>query len=180
MITWLEHHANIVPWQQLCSEKGARLRVAPVNDRGEVILEEYEKLLSPRTRIVSFSQVSNALGTITPAREMVEMAHRHGAVSYTHLDVYKRQVQPQPLRLRCLLPCLPTTGAKVGLGPLRRRFRQPLRCIPFPASRPCPCHRRLLLRVRRNWPQFPRRPRREILLLEAELTHGPRTPTLRG
>jgi cysteine desulfurase/selenocysteine lyase len=79
VITWLEHHANIVPWQQLCSEKGARLRVAPVNDRGEVILEEYERLLGPRTRIVSFSHVSNALGTITPAREMVEMAHRHGA-----------------------------------------------------------------------------------------------------
>ena len=79
VITWLEHHANIVPWQQLCSEKGARLRVAPVNDRGEVILEDYEKLLSPRTRIVSFSHVSNALGTITPAREMVEMAHRQGA-----------------------------------------------------------------------------------------------------
>jgi cysteine desulfurase/selenocysteine lyase len=96
LITWLEHHANIVPWQQLCSEKGARLRVAPVNDRGEVILEEYEKLLSPRTRIVSFSQVSNALGTITPAREMVEMAHRHGArvvvdgaqaVSHMRVDV---------------------------------------------------------------------------------------------
>ncbi len=79
VITWLEHHANIVPWQQLCSEKGARLRVAPVNDRGEIILEEYERLLGPRTRIVSFSQVSNALGTITPAREMIEMAHRHGA-----------------------------------------------------------------------------------------------------
>jgi cysteine desulfurase / selenocysteine lyase len=96
VITWLEHHANIVPWQQLCSEKGARLRVAPVNDRGEVILEEYEKLLSPRTRIVSFSQVSNALGTVTPAREMVEMAHRHGArvlvdgaqaVSHMRVDV---------------------------------------------------------------------------------------------
>jgi cysteine desulfurase/selenocysteine lyase len=80
VITWLEHHANIVPWQQLCSETGARLRVAPVDDRGEVILEEYEKLLSPRTRIVSFSHVSNALGTITPAREMVAMAHRHGAL----------------------------------------------------------------------------------------------------
>jgi cysteine desulfurase / selenocysteine lyase len=79
VITWLEHHANIVPWQMLCAEKGARLRVAPVNDRGEVILEEYEKLLGPRTRIVAFSQVSNALGTITPAREMIEMAHRHGA-----------------------------------------------------------------------------------------------------
>jgi cysteine desulfurase/selenocysteine lyase len=79
VITWLEHHANIVPWQQLCAEKGARLRVAPVDDRGEVVLEEYEKLLGPRTRLVAFTQVSNALGTITPAREMVEMAHRHGA-----------------------------------------------------------------------------------------------------
>jgi cysteine desulfurase/selenocysteine lyase len=79
VITWLEHHANIVPWQQLAAEKGARLRVAPVNDRGEVVLEEYEKLLGPRTRIVSFTHVSNALGTITPAREMVAMAHRHGA-----------------------------------------------------------------------------------------------------
>jgi cysteine desulfurase/selenocysteine lyase len=79
LITWLEHHANIVPWQQLCAEKGARLRVAPVDDRGQVILEEYEKLLSPRTRLVAFSHVSNALGTITPAREMIEIAHRHGA-----------------------------------------------------------------------------------------------------
>ena len=80
VVTWLEHHANIVPWQQLCSEKGARLRVAPVDDRGQVILEEYEKLLGPRTRIVSFTQVSNALGTVTPAKEMIEMAHRHGAL----------------------------------------------------------------------------------------------------
>jgi cysteine desulfurase/selenocysteine lyase len=79
VITWLEHHANIVPWQMLCSEKGARLRVAPVNDRGEIILEEYEKLLGPRTRIVAFTQVSNALGTIVPAREMIEIAHRYGA-----------------------------------------------------------------------------------------------------
>jgi cysteine desulfurase/selenocysteine lyase len=80
VVTWLEHHANIVPWQMLCSEKGARLRVAPVNDRGEIILEEYEKLLGPRTRIVAFSQVSNALGTITPAEEMTEIAHRYGAL----------------------------------------------------------------------------------------------------
>jgi cysteine desulfurase/selenocysteine lyase len=79
VITWLEHHANIVPWQQLATEKGARLRVAPVDDRGDVILDEYERLLGPRTRIVSFTQVSNALGTVTPAREMVAMAHRHGA-----------------------------------------------------------------------------------------------------
>ena len=79
VITWLEHHANIVPWQQLAADKGARLRVAPVDDRGDVVLEEYEKLLGPRTRIVSFSQVSNALGTLTPAGEMIAMAHRHGA-----------------------------------------------------------------------------------------------------
>ena len=84
VITWLEHHANIVPWQMLCAEKGARLRVAPVDERGQILLEEYEKLLSPRTRIVSFGHVSNALGTITPAREMVAMAHRHGAL--VHVD----------------------------------------------------------------------------------------------
>jgi cysteine desulfurase / selenocysteine lyase len=79
VITWLEHHANIVPWQMLCAEKGAKLRVAPVNDRGEIILEEYEKLLGPRTRMVAFTQVSNALGTITPAHDMIQMAHRYGA-----------------------------------------------------------------------------------------------------
>ncbi|MFM8333275.1 MAG: family 2A encapsulin nanocompartment cargo protein cysteine desulfurase [Candidatus Methylumidiphilus sp.] len=79
VITWLEHHANIVPWQQLCAEKGAVLRVAPVDDNGEVILEEYEKLLNDRTKLVSLTHVSNALGTITPAKEMVAMAHRHGA-----------------------------------------------------------------------------------------------------
>jgi cysteine desulfurase/selenocysteine lyase len=79
VITWLEHHANIVPWQQLASATGARLRVVPVDDRGQIILEEYEKLLGPRTRLVSVSQVSNALGTIVPVKEMIEMAHRHGA-----------------------------------------------------------------------------------------------------
>src|SRR5262249_8895271 len=80
VITWLEHHSNIVPWQQLCSEKGARLRIAPVDDRGQILLEEYDKLLGPKTRLVALPQVSNALGTITPVKEMIEMAHRHGAV----------------------------------------------------------------------------------------------------
>jgi cysteine desulfurase/selenocysteine lyase len=79
VITWLEHHANIVPWQMLAAEKGAKLRVAPVDNTGQIILEEYEKLLNPRTRLVSLSHVSNALGTITPVHEMVAMAHRHGA-----------------------------------------------------------------------------------------------------
>ena len=81
VITHLEHHANIVPWQQLAAENGAKLRVAPVDDSGQIILEEYEKLLNPRTRIVSVSQVSNALGTITPVVDMVAMAHRHGAIA---------------------------------------------------------------------------------------------------
>jgi cysteine desulfurase / selenocysteine lyase len=79
VVTWLEHHANIVPWQQLAADSGAKLRVAPVDDNGDVRLDEYEKLLGPRTRIVAFTQVSNALGTITPAREMTAIAHRHGA-----------------------------------------------------------------------------------------------------
>jgi cysteine desulfurase/selenocysteine lyase len=79
VITWLEHHANIVPWQMLCAEVGAVLRVAPVDDSGQVRLDEYAKLLSPRTRIVSLPQVSNALGTVTPAQEMITIAHRHGA-----------------------------------------------------------------------------------------------------
>ncbi len=96
VITWLEHHANIVPWQMLCAEKGARLRVVPVDSTGQVLLDEYEKLLGPKTRLVSFAQVSNALGVVTPAAAMIEAAHRHGAkvlldgaqaVSHMRVDV---------------------------------------------------------------------------------------------
>jgi cysteine desulfurase/selenocysteine lyase len=79
VITWLEHHANIVPWQMLCSETGAKLRVAPVDDSGQVLLDEYEKLLGSKTRLVSITQVSNALGVVTPATQMIEIAHRYGA-----------------------------------------------------------------------------------------------------
>jgi cysteine desulfurase/selenocysteine lyase len=79
LVTWLEHHANIVPWQQIARETGARLRVAPVDSDGQVLLEEYTRLLNERTKIVAFTQVSNALGTVTPAKEMVELAHRAGA-----------------------------------------------------------------------------------------------------
>ena len=79
VISWLEHHANIVPWQQLVAETGARLRVAPVDDRGQIKLDEFERLLGPRTRLVSVSQVSNALGTIVPVAEIIKMGHRHGA-----------------------------------------------------------------------------------------------------
>jgi cysteine desulfurase/selenocysteine lyase len=81
VISALEHHSNIVPWQMLCEEKYARLRVIPMNDRGELLLDEYEKLLGPRTRMVAVTHVSNALGTINPVRQMVEMAHRAGALA---------------------------------------------------------------------------------------------------
>ncbi|MGZ3252784.1 MAG: family 2A encapsulin nanocompartment cargo protein cysteine desulfurase [Burkholderiaceae bacterium] len=79
IISWLEHHANIVPWQQLCAEKGAKLKVIPVDDDGQILLDEYAKLLTPKTKLVAFTQVSNALGTITPAKQIVEMAHSVGA-----------------------------------------------------------------------------------------------------
>ncbi|MFA6053684.1 MAG: family 2A encapsulin nanocompartment cargo protein cysteine desulfurase [Methylobacter sp.] len=94
VITWLEHHANIVPWKQLCDATGAKLRVAPVDDDGQVLLGEYQKLLNSHTKLVAFTQVSNALGTVTPAKEMIEMAHRvgarvllDGAQSVSHLRV---------------------------------------------------------------------------------------------
>ena len=80
VISAMEHHSNIVPWQMLCEEKGAHLRVIPMNERGELILEEYEKLLNPRTRMVAVAHVSNALGTINPIRQMIAMAHRAGAL----------------------------------------------------------------------------------------------------
>jgi cysteine desulfurase/selenocysteine lyase len=79
VITHLEHHANIVPWQLIAAKKGARIRVAPVDDNGQVILDEYGKLLNSKTKLVAFTQVSNALGTITPAKAMIEMAHAVGA-----------------------------------------------------------------------------------------------------
>ncbi|MFQ5599986.1 MAG: aminotransferase class V-fold PLP-dependent enzyme, partial [Candidatus Krumholzibacteriia bacterium] len=79
VVTTMEHHSNIVPWQLLCEQTGAALRVAPINDDGEVILEEYEKLLGRRTKLVAVGHVSNALGTINPVREMAAMAHHHGA-----------------------------------------------------------------------------------------------------
>jgi cysteine desulfurase / selenocysteine lyase len=80
LITGLEHHSNIVPWQMLCEEKGAKLRVAPLDDEGQVILDEFERLLSPRTKIVAVAHVSNALGTVNPVRQMAALAHARGAV----------------------------------------------------------------------------------------------------
>ena len=79
ILSHLEHHANIVPWQQLASKKGIKIRVIPVDDDGQLILPEYEKLLNSKTKLVSFTQVSNALGTVTPAKQIIELAHSAGA-----------------------------------------------------------------------------------------------------
>jgi cysteine desulfurase / selenocysteine lyase len=94
LVSHLEHHANIVPWQQLCAQTGAKLVVAPVDDSGQIILEAYEKLLGPKTKIVAVTQVSNALGTVTPVAEMTALAHQHGicvlvdgAQSVSHMPV---------------------------------------------------------------------------------------------
>ena len=81
IVSHLEHHANIVPWQQLAALKGANLRMIPVDDSGQVLLDEYKKLLSDRTKIVAVTQVSNALGTVVPVKEIVALAHRAGAVA---------------------------------------------------------------------------------------------------
>ena len=79
VVSNLEHHANIVPWKRLADKKGLKLRVIPVDDDGQILLDEYAKLLNSKTKIVAFTQVSNALGTVTPAKKMVEMAHAVGA-----------------------------------------------------------------------------------------------------
>jgi len=99
LITTMEHHSNIVPWQILCEEKGARLRVAPIGDDGDLLLDEFEKLLGPRTRLVSVVHVSNALGTVNPVKRLVEMARRRdipvlvdGAQAAPHLRIDVREL----------------------------------------------------------------------------------------
>jgi SufS family cysteine desulfurase len=94
ILTELEHHANIVPWQLLAEQTGAVIRVVPINDRGELILEQYEKLLGPRTKLVAVAHVSNSLGTINPVEQIIALAHAHGvpvlvdgAQSAPHLPV---------------------------------------------------------------------------------------------
>jgi cysteine desulfurase / selenocysteine lyase len=78
IVSAMEHHANIVPWQMLCEEKGARLRVIPINDAGELLMDEYEALLNERTKLVAVTHVSNALGTINPVKEIIDQAHKYG------------------------------------------------------------------------------------------------------
>ncbi|HWI13936.1 MAG TPA: cysteine desulfurase [Burkholderiales bacterium] len=78
ILTTLEHHSNIVPWQMVAQEKGAKLRVVPIDDRGELLIDEYRKLFNARTRLVGVTHVSNALGTVNPVKEMIAIAHEHG------------------------------------------------------------------------------------------------------
>ncbi len=94
LITAMEHHSNIVPWQILCEEKGAVLKVAPINDEGELLLDEFQDMLGPRTRLVAVTHVSNALGTVNPLKRLIEMAHSRnipvlvdGAQAVPHLAV---------------------------------------------------------------------------------------------
>jgi len=94
LVTVMEHHSNIVPWQMLCEEKGAILRVAPMDDHGQLLMGELEHLIGPRTRLLALGHVSNALGTINPVRRIVEMAHQRsvpvlldGAQAAPHLEV---------------------------------------------------------------------------------------------
>jgi len=98
IISTMEHHSNIIPWQVLCQEKGAHLRVIPINDAGELLFDEYERLLTPRTKLVSITHVSNVLGTVNPIEQIVEMAHSRGvpvlvdgaqAVPHMAVDVRK-------------------------------------------------------------------------------------------
>ena len=99
IISAMEHHSNIVPWQMLCEETGAHLRVIPINDRGELLLEEFERLLTPRTRLVSIAHVSNALGTVNPIRDVIRMSRKlgipvliDGAQAAAHLKIDVREL----------------------------------------------------------------------------------------
>ncbi|MGD8788747.1 MAG: cysteine desulfurase [Burkholderiales bacterium] len=99
VISHMEHHSNIVPWQMLCEEKGARLKVIPIDDSGQLVMEEYRKLLGPRTRLVAVTHVSNVLGTINPVKEMISLAHERdipvlidGAQGAPHMKVDVRDL----------------------------------------------------------------------------------------
>jgi cysteine desulfurase / selenocysteine lyase len=99
IISVMEHHSNIVPWQLLCEEKKALLKIIPINDNGELLIDEYAKLLSPKTKLVSIAHVSNALGTVNPVNEIIKLAHRAGALvlidgaqSAVHLNIDVQQM----------------------------------------------------------------------------------------
>ena len=99
IVSAMEHHSNIVPWQILCQERGAHLKVIPINDQGELLMDEYEKLLSPRTKLVSIVHQSNALGTVNPVKQVIQVAHSRGvpvlldgAQSVQHVPIDVREL----------------------------------------------------------------------------------------
>jgi cysteine desulfurase/selenocysteine lyase len=131
VLTTLEHHSNIVPWQMLAEEKGAKLRVAPINDRGEVLLDEYRRLFNGRTKLVGVAHVSNALGTINPVREMIAVAHEHGvpvlvdgAQAAPHLKVDVQELDCDFYAFSGHKLCGPTgVGALYGKAALLERMQ---------------------------------------------------------
>jgi cysteine desulfurase / selenocysteine lyase len=99
LISGMEHHSNIVPWQIVCEQTGALLRVVPINDKGEIIIDEYEKMITPKVKFISLVHISNSLGTVNPVRQMIEMAHEHnipvlidGAQAVSHMKVDVRDL----------------------------------------------------------------------------------------
>ncbi len=131
ILTGLEHHSNIVPWQMLCQEKGAKLRVVPVNDAGELCLDEYEKLFNANTKLVGVTHVSNALGTINPVREMIAFAHERGvpvlvdgAQAAPHLAVDVRNLDCDFYAFSGHKLCGPTgIGVLYGKAPLLEKMQ---------------------------------------------------------
>jgi cysteine desulfurase / selenocysteine lyase len=99
LITGMEHHSNIVPWQIVCEQTGGLLRVVPINDKGEIIIDEYEKMITPKVKFISIVHISNSLGTVNPVKQMIEMAHEHnipvlidGAQAVSHMKVDVRDL----------------------------------------------------------------------------------------
>ena len=123
LITHMEHHSNIVPWQLLCEQMGARLRVAPIDDRGVLQMDEFERLITPRTRMIAVVHLSNSLGTINPVRDIVELAHRHGVpvLIDASQSVYHMPVDVQALDCDFLCFTGHKTYGPTGIGVLYGR-----------------------------------------------------------
>ena len=123
LITHMEHHSNIVPWQLLCEQMDARLRVAPIDDRGVLQMDEFERLITPRTRMISVVHLSNSLGTINPVRDIVELAHRHGVpvLIDASQSVYHMPVDVQALDCDFLCFTGHKTYGPTGIGVLYGR-----------------------------------------------------------
>ena len=131
IVSQLEHHSNIVPWQMLCEEKGAKLRVIPCNDAGELLLDDYRKLFNSHTKLVAITHVSNALGTINPVKEMIATAHEHGvpvlvdgAQAVPHMKVDVQDLDCDFYAFSGHKMCGPTgIGILYGKAPLLERMK---------------------------------------------------------